>query len=429
MKKLASLIVLVLSLSCVALAADWPQFCGPARDGKSPETGLIHAFPADGPKVVWTVRLNEGFGSAAIVDGELYVIDHEGANDQIRCFDAATGQEKWKCEYEAPGKVDFKGSRGVPAVTDKYVIAVGPFGHAACVDRKTHEKVWLVNVLTDFGGKMPQWGVAQSPLVYKDSVILAPQNKQIGLVALDLATGKEKWRSEPLGGMAYVSPYLTKLDGVEQIIMLSDSTVVGVGPDTGKILWKYPAKVEGAKPWKPDNPIPAPVALGDGRFFLTEGYGGGSAMIKVTKAGEGWDVAELYKTQACGAQIQLPLLIEGYLYMGSNSNSRHEGLLCLRPEDGEVMWKTDKSPNFERGGLIYADGVIYAMEGDTGILRIVQPSPDGYKQLAQAKLLEGKQIWSPMAISNGFLFCRDQKQLKCVDLRANKTESTSDSQK
>ena len=157
MKKLASLIVLVLSLSCVALAADWPQFCGPARDGKSPETGLIHAFPADGPKVVWTVRLNEGFGSAAIVDGELYVIDHEGANDQIRCFDAATGQEKWKCEYEAPGKVDFKGSRGVPAVTDKYVIAVGPFGHAACVDRKTHEKVWLVNVLTDFGGKTPVW--------------------------------------------------------------------------------------------------------------------------------------------------------------------------------------------------------------------------------------------------------------------------------
>jgi outer membrane protein assembly factor BamB len=207
--------------------------------------------------------------------------------------------------------------------------------------------------------------------------------------------------------------------------MLSDSTTVGIDPDTGKILWKYPPGKGGdpAKAWKPDIPIPSPLSLGDGRFFLTEGYSAGSVMIKVTKSGDTWDVAEVYKTKACGAQIHLPLLIDGYLYINSNSNDRREGLLCLRPDDGKVMWQTNKSPSFERGNLIYADGVIYIMEGappkgsPSGMLRIVQPSPEGYKQLAEAKLLEGENIWSPMAISDGLLFCRDQKQMKCVDIR------------
>jgi outer membrane protein assembly factor BamB len=201
-----------------------------------------------------------------------------------------------------------------------------------------------------------------------------------------------------------------ELEGVQQVIMTSASSTVGLDIDSGERLWAYTG-------WQPGNPIPPSVYCGQGRFFLTEGYKGGSAMFKVTKQDGKFQVNELWKTQACGAQIHRPFFMGDYLYALSNSNDRNQGLMCL-DMDGKVKWQTDKSPSFERGCPVYADGVLYVMEGNSGILRVVQPSPDGYKELAQTKLLAGKEIWAPMAISNGKLFCRDQQKLLCVDLKA-----------
>ena len=85
---------------------------------------------------------------------------------------------------------------------------------------------------------------------------------------------------------------------------------------------------------------------------------------------------------------------------------------------GNVKWKTNKAPNMERGNLLLADGLIFMMDGKTGELRLIEPDPAGIKELAKVKVLKAKPIWAPMVISDGMLLCRDQKQMKCLDVRA-----------
>jgi outer membrane protein assembly factor BamB len=401
-------------VASMAAAADWPQFQGPDRNGISPETGLLHAFPEGGPKVLWTVKLGVGYGGPAIRDGKVYVLDRqEDQREVLRCWDLATGKEEWSAPYDAPGTVDHNGSRSIPAVDEKYVFTVGVFGDFTCFSRADHKIVWQKNILKDFEGKKPGWAVAQSPLVYKDWVIVAPQSPTVGVAAFEKATGKVVWQSKTMGKMDYSSPLITQVAGQDQVVMENGARVVGIDPANGEILWTYeglPVKVA---------QVPPPTPIGDGRFFVSGGYDAGCAMFKVEKKDGKFAATELFKNMNCNAHIHNMILYKGFLYASCNTNSKKDGLVCL-DLDGNVKWKTGNSPNLDKGNFIFADGVMYIMDGAGGQLRIVDPTPDGYKQLAEAKILEGKQIWAPMALSDGKLVCRDQGQMKCVDLKAAK---------
>jgi outer membrane protein assembly factor BamB len=401
-------------VASMAAAADWPQFQGPDRNGISPETGLLHAFPEGGPKVLWTVKLGEGYGGPAIRDGKVYVLDRqENQRELLRCWDLATGKEEWSAPYDAPGTVDHNGSRSIPAVDEKYVFTVGVFGDFTCFSRADHKIVWQKNILKDFEGKKPGWAVAQSPVLYKDWVIVAPQSPTVGVAAFEKATGKVAWQSKTMGKMDYSSPLITQVAGQDQVVMENGPRVVGIDPANGEILWTYeglPVKVA---------QVPCPTPIGDGRFFVSGGYDAGCAMFKVEKKDGKFAATELFKNMNCNAHIHNMILYKGFLYASCNTNSKKDGLVCL-DLDGNVKWKTGNSPNLDKGNFIFADGVMYIMDGAGGQLRIVDPTPDGYKQLAEAKLLEGKQIWAPMALSDGKLVCRDQGQMKCVDLKAAK---------
>ncbi|MGE5610764.1 MAG: PQQ-binding-like beta-propeller repeat protein, partial [Bacillota bacterium] len=252
--------------------ADWPQMRGPGRGEVSPETGLAREWPAGGPKVLWTIEVGVGFAGAAVRDGEVYLLDRvEDRQDVLRCLDLNTGKELWSVAYEAVGTLPYNGSRNVPTVDEKYVFAVGPFGHVNCVDRKTHGVVWSAHLVNDFKdpavdreepaknraeklmrAQVPEWGVTQSPLLYEDLVIVGPQTQKVGLVAYEKATGKVRWKSGYIGRNWYshVSPTLVKLGGVDQVIMLAQPSdpekapkdappaiVSAVDPRTGEILW------------------------------------------------------------------------------------------------------------------------------------------------------------------------------------------------
>ena len=412
----ATLMTLILSTAVVA--GDWPQFLGPDRNNISSETKLAEKFPADGPETLWKVPLSGGFGSASVLDGKVYVIDHKGDQDIVRCLDLKDGKEAWSYSYDAPGKFGggHPGSRCTPAVDDKYVFTVGPFGQFLCIDKATHKPLWQKRLLEDFGGRMPQWNVAQSPLLYKDWVIVAPQGRKAGVIACEKATGKIAWQTASIGGMSYASPMPATIGGVDQIIMLATkgrrANVVGIEAATGTTLWSYTG-------WGGPNPIPGPQHVGNGKVFLTAGYGSGSVMIQVTGSGKSFKAAEVFRLPAdkCGSQIHQPLVVDDHLYVLSNDNRRREGLTCL-DMTGKIKWQTKKSPNFEKGGLLLADGRIYILDGASGVLRIVQPDPKEYKEIASAKVASGKQIWAQMALADGKLFVRDQKQLRCVDLKA-----------
>jgi outer membrane protein assembly factor BamB len=436
--KILAVILSLVFLSFSAVRADWPQYLGPDRNGISPETGLAKSWPKGGPKVLWTKPLGEGFAGAAVRDGKVYLLDRVKSNeDVLRCYDLQTGNELWSFANKDPGEFDFDGSRNPPTVDDKNVYCVGGMGTVYCISLETHEAVWKKDFKTDFGAKCPMWGFAQSPLLYKDMVIVAPQCAKAGAVAYDKNSGKVVWKTPRLCDKAgYSSPMLTTIDGADQVVLMTPlqpppdeeeedededeqedkgpafegGGLYGIDAGTGEILWNY--KGVACK-----ITIPPVTLIGDGRIFLTGGYEAGSAMIKVVHKDGKFQVTELFKTDEYDAQIHPALLYKNHLYMNANGNSRREGLMCLTL-DGKVLWKTRRKPSFGRGGLILADGKIYIVEGDKGHLYLVKATTEKYAELGMAKkILKGESMWAPLALADGKLVIRDQQQLKCLDVK------------
>lgn len=430
---MATLAMIALTLS--AAGADWPCFLGENHNDTSSETGLARSWPEAGPHVLWTLPLGEGYGGAAVHDGKVYVLDRvDDKRDVLRVHDLETGQEEWTFSYDAPGKLSFNGSRGVPAVTRRHIYTTGPFGDVYCLDRRTHEVVWKRHLINDFeGGKLPMWGIGFSPYVYKEWILLSLTNSQAGLVALDRKTGRTVWESpaDPIQKSNvgnYMSPRVLRLGGVDQVVLsasdesdeqgqVSRGRIIGFSATDGSVLWTFKDLT---------GHIAQPIAAGPDRILMTSSYPANTMLLEVKRDSEGFKVRKILEVPDCGSQLHVPILHEDHFYFIGNTNRKRDGLLCLSPS-GEILWQTTNTrklptareglPKFDRGNLILADGMLFIIDGAKGTLHLTEPSPDGYKELASAKLLDGKQIWAPMALSRGRLLIRDQSQMKCLDVR------------
>jgi len=417
--KTAVLLAIAIALCVTAgLRADnWPQIGGPTRDCISAETGLIQEWPEGGPKVLWTVEVGKGYAGPVVYDGEVYLLDRvTGKQDILRCLSLETGEELWRHTWDAKGAVPHPGSRAQALVEEKYVFAAGPKGDLYCVDRKTHKPLWHKNVLDEYNGKLPKYGFNQTPLAYKDTLILTVFGKDAGVVALDKETGKEVWASQPFEDLKYApyaSPLLVTINGEEQVLAATFNEIASLDPDTGKFLWHHTAG------WHCKRMIVTPTYLGDGRILRTGGYQAGTEMLRVEKKDDGtFETSTLWKTDSCNCQIHQPLPYQGHLYILGNSNRANAGLMCFDMA-GSLKWKTGRSPNFGRGGMILADGRIFAVDATTGKLHLIKPDPEDYQNLGNKTYLErAARPWAPLALSEGKLIIRDWHQMKCLDIRA-----------
>jgi outer membrane protein assembly factor BamB len=420
MKARAGLIALLVTVSVAfAFAADWPGYLGPRRDGTSAETGLLRSWPKEGPKVLWTVPVGIGYGGPVVVGGKVYLLDRDDTvGDKLRCLDFATGKELWSFTYDAPGKFDHPGSRTTPTVDGGNVYVFGPLGDLHCISTTTHKPVWSKNVWKEFGGgQLPRWALTQNPLIYRNLVIVASQTSQTSVVAYDKLTGELKWKSPVLSGSAgYVSPSLVKVGGDDHLVMIMSSkgfgrsagggSVAGLDPLSGTVLWTYGN-------WQCGIPVPHAVDAGEGRILITGGYSAGAAMIKVQKAADGTcSVTELFKNVNFGAHTQPPVLYKDHFYAQYTINERSDGLVCMTM-DGQIKWKTGDDPSFNKGGAVLADGLLLSVDGNK-TLYLIEPDPSGFKPLASAELLEPGENWAPIALADGKLLIRDQKNLKCL---------------
>jgi outer membrane protein assembly factor BamB len=420
MRSTATLAALALGLSIPgAFAADWPSVYGPRRDNTSEQKGLLRTWPPEGPKSLWTVPVEAGFGGPAVRDGKVYVLDRdEKVGDSLRVFDLSSGKELWHFAYDAPGTFMYPGSRTTPTLDGDHVYTCGPLGDLYCIDTKTQKPAWHKNIWKDFGGgELPRWAITQNPLIYGDLVIVAPQTTQAGVVAYDKLTGELKWKSAPLSGTAgYVSPSIAKIGGEDHLVMVMasigrgrtarDGSVNGIDPRSGRVLWTYTN-------WQCPIPVPTPVDAGEGRLLVTGAYGAGTAMIKVQKKEDGsFGVTELYKNPDFGSHTQPPILYKDHFYSQYTINERSDGLVSMSM-DGTVKWKTEQQPPFVRGGSILAEGLLLTTDGNTK-LYLVEPDPSGFKPLASAALLEPGDNWAPLALVDGKLLVRGQKQLRCL---------------
>lgn len=451
----SALLLLLFICTGSASAQDWPQFLGPERNSTSPQKNLIRSWPDSGPEVLWTVALGIGYGGPVVKDGKVYLLDRDDeVGDKLRTFDLETGEELWKFEYNAPGSVMFPGSRSVPLVDDEHVYSCGPYGDLYCLDINTHQPVWNVNIWTDFGGapgndptdegeegpggfsipeNFPIWAISQCPLIYGDLLIVLSQAPDAGAVAYHKNTGEIIWKTPNLGNESYSSPSLVKIEGEDHIAFVISSTnpigrselpqtlgkIIGVDPFSGKILWEYDQ-------WECHISVPGAIDAGNNKVLVVGGYELGAVMIEVQKQADGsFNTKEIFRTEEFGDQTKPPLLIDGYFYAQYGTNGRRDGLTCMSM-DGQIMWKTKREPNFNKGSMVYADGLILATDGAKS-LYLIEPDPSGFKPLASSELLTaaetgndrmaarfGTQNWAPLALADGRLLIRDQSRLLCL---------------
>ena len=431
-------IVIVLLVTGVSMA-DWPQYLGPSRNSISAQKGILRSWPENGPEVLWTVIVGRGFGGPVVKDGKVYLLDRDDkVGDNLRCFDLSNGKELWNFAYDAPGRVMFPGSRSVPAVDSNYVYSCGHNGDLYCININTRKPVWNKNIWKDFGGeRLPIWAITQCPLIYGDLLIILSQAPEAGVVAYNKLTGNIVWKTPNLGNETYASPAIVKIAGEDHIAMVISSTnpighrelpqtlgkIVGIRPLTGEILWEYTN-------WQNQIQVASALDAGEGRVLVVGGYELGTVMIKVEKKADGsYSVKELFRHNDFGDQTKPPILHNGYFYAQFSTNNKRDGLTCMNM-NGEIKWKTGSSPLFDKGSMILADGLILATDG-RNTLYLIEPDPSGFKPLASAEVLaEGgtgsendplasrvggsTQNWAPIALSNGKLLIRDQRQLKCV---------------
>lgn len=412
-----------------AAAADWPQWRGAARDGVSGETGLVSRFTSDRLPRRWAVPISGGYSGPTVADGRVFVMDRQVEPDEaerVICLDEKTGAELWvhryPVSYQGIGYPD--GPRSSVTVEDGRAYSLGAAGHLFCLDAKSGRVIWQKDCRREYRIELPIWGIATSPLLYKDLAIA-----HIGgaggacLVAFDKKTGQEKWRSLDDPG-SYSSPILIRQAGRDLLVCLTGARAVGLNPEDGRLAWSVPFP-----PRRMVISIATPV-FENNRLFFTSFYDG-SLMLRLKQDELG--VEELWRavgpneiqTAALQSIISTPLMIGDYVY-GVDSYGQ---LRCLDGRTGERIWESQESTPKARWGTIHLvkqDGRIW-MFNERGDLIIAELSPQGYKEISRTHLIDPTQgqlpqrggvCWSHPAYANGHVIARNDNEIVSADLRA-----------
>ena len=389
----------------------WPQFRGPRRDGVDPAgTRLARQWGPTGPRQLWKIEVGEGYAGPAVVAGRVYLMDYlrETQEDALRCLSLADGVELWRYAYPVAVKRNHGMSRTVPTVSSNRVVAIGPKCHVICVDALTGVLQWGIDLVEEHGTTVPPWYAGQCPLIDQGQVILAPGGPEALLMAVDLETGRLLWRTpNPMGWrMTHSSVMSVEIHGQPSYVYCASGGVVGVAPEDGRILWQTPD-------WKISIAmVPSPVPLPGGRIFLSGGYNAGSMMLSFKGAQDGIQPVIDFRLPArqFGATQHTPILFRDHLY-----GIHPDGPLVCLDLSGQTLWSSEPA-GFGLGPFLIADGLIYAMD-DRGTLTLAEATPEGYRQLARADILQhGHDAWAPFALAADRLLLRDLTQLVCLDV-------------
>jgi outer membrane protein assembly factor BamB len=408
------------------LPGAWPRFRGANFDAISPDQvgiRLARSWPEQGPKVLWSIDLGEGYAGAAVLAGRVYVLDYDQKNeaDVVRCLSLADGKDIWRYFYPVKVKRQHGMSRTVPAVTPEYVVTLGPKCHVTCLDSVTGAFGWMLNLVKEFDAAVPDWYAGQCPLIDDGKAIIAAGGSAL-IIAVDCRTGQILWQTPNPNGwrMTHSSIIPTEFLGSRMYVYCASGGVVGISAKDGSILWEHAQwQVRTAN-------IPSPVIVGEGLIFLSGGYNAGSMMLRLAQDGDKIVPHEVFrlKPEIFGSGQQTPIFYDGYIY-----GIRPDKQLACLDLNGQVVWTSTSTHRFGHLGLgpytiadssrrnaePERDGLIYIMD-DSGVLTLAEAKPSGYLQLAQAKVLEGPEAWGPMAVASGRLIARDLNRMICLDI-------------
>jgi len=441
--KVRVMAIVVMVMACGSPAADWPQWQGPNRDGKSADTGLLKQWPENGPPLAWRIdKLGGGDGGPAVVAGRIFLMSNRGQEEVVWALSEKDGSEIWVTAlgpaFQQQASQGKEGPGCTPTVDGERLYVEGLAGSVACLHVNDGKILWQRSLTGDFAGRVPRWSYRESPLVDGDKVIVTPGGPDALLVALNKLTGEMIWKARlldnpagasetPAGpgggrrggagggaGAAYASAIAIDFGGQRQYVQLTANTLVGVAASDGKFLWRYD---------KPANRmgINCSTALyHEGMVFASSAYGAGGGLVKLSKGADGAVKAEeVYATTDMQNHHGGMILVDGCLY-GASGGNEGGALVCLDFATGKVLWDQRATVGRRaKGSLALADGLLYYRMED-GAMLLIEPNPQQYVERGRFEQPDRTRLpaWSHPVVANGKLYLRDQDVLFCYDVKA-----------
>lgn len=419
---------------------DWPTFLGPTGDSRSTETGLLKAWPEDGPAILWTKRLGESYSIGSVKDGKYFQFDRIEDRAILTCLDAKTGAEIWRFEYPSDYEDTYGyngGPRCSPVLDGERVYLYGAEGLLHCLDAKEGRVIWKVDTIRDFGVVQNFFGVGSTPVIEGDLLLVMvggspPESQRLrtgqldravgngtGIVAFEKLTGKVRYAiTDELA--SYASLKLATIHGRRWCFAFCRGGLVGFDPATGHVDFHYPWR---AKILESVN-ASTPVVVGD-EVFISETYGPGSSLLKV-KPGD-YDIVwrdELRgREKAMQTHWNTPIYHEGHLYGCSGRHSGEAELRCIDWKSGMVKWS---EPRLSRCSLLYADGRLICL-AEYGQLLLLRANPEKFDVVSFARVEDGQgeplldyPCWAAPILADGRLYVRGRSHLACMELAGDR---------
>jgi outer membrane protein assembly factor BamB len=405
---------LAVALTAAALqvqAGDWPQFLGPNRNGANAETNLASSWPKEGPPVLWQRKVGQGFSGPVIGAGKLILFHRIGDKETVECLDAKTGNKIWKSDYETSYRDDFgfdEGPRATPAIAESRIFTFGAEGMLSGWNLESGAKEWSVDTKARFHAGKGFFGVACSPLVEGNAVILNVGGKDgAGIVAFDKATGKVLWRDTD-DEASYSSPVVATVNGQRRVFVITREALVALNPSDGKVAFRYP--------WRPPMhasvSAAAPLVVGD-QIFISASYGTGATLLRFREP----EPEKLWSTdEAISCHYATPVVHKGFLYgfdgRADPGLQADSSLRCVELKTGRVRWSEG---SLKAGTVTLANDQLLVLTEKGELLR-APATPEGFKPTNRAQILP-LLVRAHPALANGLFYARSKDKLVCVDLR------------
>jgi outer membrane protein assembly factor BamB len=381
--------------------AYWSDFRGANRDGHYQQQSIRTRWPAGGPPLLWRQPIGGGYASFVVAGGVAFTIEQRRNLEAVTAYAVATGRELWAHTYEARFEESMggEGPRATPAWHEGRIYSLGALGDLRCLDAATGKLIWKRNILRENGTDCLYYGLAGSPLIVDDKVIVLGGQGGEAVLAFQPLTGEPIWKSLP-EKPAYASPMLVTLAGRRQLLVVTAARAVGLGMEDGRPLWSFPWSVAY------DNAIAQPVLLSPNRFLLSAGYGTGCVAVEVNATETEFTARAVWRNKFLKNKFASSVFWQGHIY-----GLDEDMLTCLDAATGERKWKDGR---YGYGQLLLASGHLIVLAGN-GDLALVRASPERHKELARFPALHGK-TWNHPALADGRLLVRNAVEMACYDL-------------
>jgi len=381
-----------------AADAEWPGFRGPGRDGVARGVQIQTDWSQSPPVQLWRRPVGPGWSSFAVLGDRVYTQEQRGGEEIVSCYRLTTGEPVWSHGdavrfWESNGGA---GPRATPAVHNGRVYTMGATGILNALEADTGAVVWSRNAATDTGRKIPDWGIAGSPLVIEDLVIVAVAGQ---LVAYDVRTGRQRWVGEA-GGGGYSSPHLATIDGVPQVLLIRGSRTIGVNPSDGALLWEHS--------WEPGVAItqPALAEHGDVLIGLGEAMGMGGLGVRrlaIAHGPSGWSATERWTTRGLKPYFNDFIVHKGHAFGFDGSI-----LASIDLRDGTRKWKGGR---YGHGQIVLLpDQDLLVVLSEEGELALVSATADKFTEITRFPAIEGK-TWNHPVLVRDVLLIRNGQEM------------------